>query len=75
MRVALRRCPLCHREGIVRQSVDRVYRIAGTRRVVRGILAQRCPHCGEIFLDLAALDRIDKALGLKRARRHRADAA
>jgi len=73
--ITLRRCPLCHRTGIARKKVDRSYQVAGTRRVVRDVEAQHCPHCGETFLDVLALDRIDRVLGLKRPRRRGVDAA
>ena len=75
MKLALKRCPLCGSPGIRRARVDRVYRLAGVERHVRGVEAQVCLHCGESFLDVAALVQIDRALGLKRRRRKPAHAA
>lgn len=73
MSVSLRRCPICGRPGIVRRKVDRVYRIARSRRIVRAVDAQVCTSCGEMFFDEAALDHVDRTLGLKRrGRRARA---
>lgn len=66
MKVALKRCPLCGSTGIRPVRVDRAYRVAGVERHVRGIEAQVCRHCGEAFLDVAALEQIDRALGRKR---------
>jgi len=34
-------------------------------------MAQVCPHCGETFLDLDALEQVDQALGLGGSRRRR----
>jgi YgiT-type zinc finger domain-containing protein len=75
MKLVLKRCPLCGSPGIHRARVDRVYRIAGVERHVRGVEAQVCPHCGESFLDAVALEQIDRALGLKRRRRKPAHVA
>jgi YgiT-type zinc finger domain-containing protein len=75
MKIPLKRCPLCGSAGIRRARIDRVYRVAGLDRHVRGVEAQVCPHCGETFLDAAALEHIDRALGLKRRRRKSAHAA
>ena len=75
MRIALKRCPLCGSPGIRRTRVDRTYRVGGVERHVRGVEAQVCPHCGESFLDAAAVEQIDRALGLKRRRRKPAHAA
>ncbi|MBI5477331.1 MAG: YgiT-type zinc finger protein [Deltaproteobacteria bacterium] len=47
----------------------------GVVRRVRGVEVQVCPRCGESFLDVAALEQIDRALGLRRRRRNPAHAA
>ena len=75
MKLTLTRCPLCGSPDIRRARVDRVYHVAGVERHLHGIDAQVCPRCGESFLDLAALEQIDRALRLKRRRRRPARAA
>ena len=69
MSIDLTTCPMCGKAGTVRKKVDRTYEVRGSRRVVRGVSAQACPHCGETFIDLEAARRVDCALGLRGARR------
>jgi YgiT-type zinc finger domain-containing protein len=71
MGMVLTRCPSCGRRGITKKRVQRTYEIGGARRVVRGVEAQVCPHCGATFLDLDAIQQVDHALNLGRARRRR----
>jgi YgiT-type zinc finger domain-containing protein len=70
MSVELTWCPICGRSGIVRKKTDRIYEVRGHRRVVRGVSVQACPHCGETFIDLEAARKVDRALGLRGARRN-----
>jgi YgiT-type zinc finger domain-containing protein len=61
-------CPMCGKSGITRKKVDRTYDVRGTRRVVRDVSAQVCPHCGEMFIDIEAARKVDRVLGLRKHR-------
>jgi YgiT-type zinc finger domain-containing protein len=70
--MTLTKCPHCCRSGIATREVDRTYDLGGRRRTVRRVPVEVCPHCGSQFLNQDALDYVDRVLGLKRPRRHRA---
>jgi YgiT-type zinc finger domain-containing protein len=52
------RCPTCGLRGMVRVSRSVLSRVGSATVVVRGVVVDLCPHCGERLYDLAALRRI-----------------